>query len=188
MENIFGIPMTSIMNVLLVALGLCLLVGAYVLIRNRVIFRMGVRNIPRRPAQTVLIIIGLMLSTLIVAAALTTGDTLNHSIRSDVYKFLGQTDQMIVRGGEGVEAEMTGDVDPVAGMAEDVDPPGTDRIQVSLAVEILQPDAFAAADRNQRQLLVIFHLGAGMPEYGKVALHPAVVQAHRYSSAMSREA
>jgi len=79
-------------------------------------------------------------------------------------------------------------IDARIGMAEDVDPPGTDRIQVSLAVEILQPDAFAAADRNQRQLLVIFHLGAGMPEYGKVALHPAVVQAHRYSSAMSREA
>lgn len=100
MENIFGIPMTSIMNVLLVMFGLCLLTGAYVLVRNRVIFRMGVRNIPRRPAQTVLIIVGLMLSTLIIAAALATGDTLNHSIRSDVYTYLGHTDELIVRGGE----------------------------------------------------------------------------------------
>lgn len=100
MENIFGIPMTSIMNVLLVIFGLCLLVGAWILLRNRVIFRMGVRNIPRRPAQTVLIIVGLMLSTLIIAAALTTGDTLNHSIRADVYNYLGHTDQIIVRGGE----------------------------------------------------------------------------------------
>ncbi|TVR75976.1 MAG: FtsX-like permease family protein [Sphaerobacteraceae bacterium] len=100
MENIFGIPMTSIMNVLLVIFGLCLLVGAWILLRNRVIFRMGVRNIPRRPAQTVLIIVGLMLSTLIVAAALTTGDTLNHSIRADVYNYLGHTDQIIVHSSE----------------------------------------------------------------------------------------
>ncbi len=109
MENIFGIPMTSIMNVLLVIFGLCLLVGAWILLRNRVIFRMGVRNIPRRPAQTVLIIVGLMLSTLIIAAALTTGDTLNHSIRADVYNYLGQTDQLIVRGGE--EAGDAADMD-----------------------------------------------------------------------------
>jgi hypothetical protein len=99
--------MTSIMNGLLVVFALCLAIGAYILIRNRVIFRMGVRNIPRRPAQTVLIIIGLMLSTLIIAAALTTGDTLNHSIRSDVYKYLGHTDQMIVLGG-GDEVEVMG--------------------------------------------------------------------------------
>jgi putative ABC transport system permease protein len=116
MENIFGIPMTSIMNVLLVMFGLCLAIGAYILIRNRVIFRMGVRNIPRRPAQTVLIIVGLMLSTLIIAAALTTGDTLNHSIRSDVYNYLGQTDQLIVRGGDGESTATAagGEMDPAA--------------------------------------------------------------------------
>jgi putative ABC transport system permease protein len=117
MENIFGIPMTSIMNVLLVIFGLCLLVGAYILVRNRVIFRMGVRNIPRRPAQTVLIVIGLMLSTLIIAAALTTGDTLNHSIRSDVYNYLGHTDQLIVRGGE--ESATGAEMDPAAGAIPD---------------------------------------------------------------------
>jgi putative ABC transport system permease protein len=113
MENIFGIPMTSIMNVLLVIFGICLLAGAYILIRNRVIFRMGVRNIPRRPAQTILIVIGLMLSTLIIAAALTTGDTLNHSIRADVYNYLGHTDQIIVRGGEDAADAM--EMDPFAG-------------------------------------------------------------------------
>jgi putative ABC transport system permease protein len=97
-ENLFGVSMTSIMYGLLIAFGLCLGVGFWILLRNRVIFRMGVRNIPRRPAQTVLIIIGLMLSTLIIAAALTTGDTLNYSIRSEVYDYLGQIDQTVVRG------------------------------------------------------------------------------------------
>jgi putative ABC transport system permease protein len=100
--------------VLLVMFGLCLLIGAYILLRNRVIFRMGVRNIPRRPAQTVLIVIGLMLSTMIVAAALATGDTLNHSIRADVYKYLGYTDQLIVRGGDGAGDVMDMDMDAAA--------------------------------------------------------------------------
>jgi putative ABC transport system permease protein len=100
MDDIFGIQMTSIMITLLVVFGLCLAVGAYILIRNRVIFRMGVRNIPRRPAQTVLIVIGLMLSTLIIASALTTGDTMSHSFRSEVYNHLGQVDQTIVVAGE----------------------------------------------------------------------------------------
>ncbi len=100
MDSIFGIPMTSIMTTLLIVFGICLAAGAYILIRNRVIFRMGVRNIPRRPAQTVLIVLGLMLSTLIIAAALTTGDTMKHSFRSEAYTYLGHVDQTIVVAGE----------------------------------------------------------------------------------------
>ncbi len=69
-------------------------------------------------------------------------------------------------------------IDARIGMAENVDPPGAHRVQVALAVEVLQPHAFTAADGDQRQLFVVLHLGAGVPEYGEVALHPAVVQAH----------
>ena len=36
--------------------------------RNPVLFKLGLRNIPRRRAQTVLIIIGLMLSTAIITS------------------------------------------------------------------------------------------------------------------------
>jgi putative ABC transport system permease protein len=96
MENIFGIPVTSIMMVLLVIFALCMASGIWIALRHRVVFRLGVRNIPRRPAQTILIIVGLMLSTLIIAAAFTTGDTLNNSIRSEVYDTLGQVDQIVV--------------------------------------------------------------------------------------------
>jgi putative ABC transport system permease protein len=96
MENIFGVPVTSIMLVLLVIFGLCMLAAAWIAVRHRIVFRMGVRNIPRRPAQTILIVAGLMLSTLIIAAAFTTGDTLNNSIRSQVYDILGPVDQIVV--------------------------------------------------------------------------------------------
>ena len=73
MKELFGIPMSSIATVLVVLLALCLLTVAYIALRNPIVFKMGLRSIPRRPAQTVLIVIGLMLSTLIVASALGVG-------------------------------------------------------------------------------------------------------------------
>ena len=96
MESLFGIPMNSIMVVLLVGLGLSLSVVGYVVLRNRIMFRMGVRNIPRRVAQSVLIVIGLMLSTLIISAALTTGDTVNHSVTKLAYDWLGHVDVTVM--------------------------------------------------------------------------------------------
>jgi putative ABC transport system permease protein len=105
MDNIFGLSMTTIMIVVLVIMGLCLLTTAIIALRNRVIFKMAIRNVPRRKAQTVLIMVGLMLATLIIAASLTTGDTLDYSIKSASYKGLGQTDETISfvgdTGGEG---------------------------------------------------------------------------------------
>ncbi|MDQ4100067.1 MAG: ABC transporter permease, partial [Chloroflexota bacterium] len=57
------------------------------------------RNIPRRKAQTTLIVIGLMLSTLIITASLGVGDALYHSFTSDVYETLGPVDELVVRSG-----------------------------------------------------------------------------------------
>lgn len=96
MNNIFGYSMNSIMVVLLVMLGFCLLVVAWIAIRRPVVFKLGVRNIPRRVTQTVLIVIGLMLSTLIIAAALGTGDTIDYSATSATYSSLGQVDEMVL--------------------------------------------------------------------------------------------
>ena len=63
MDEIFGLSMTTIMVVLLVLLAICLATVGWVALRQRVVFKMGVRNIPRRKTQTALIIIGSMLST-----------------------------------------------------------------------------------------------------------------------------
>lgn len=98
MNEIFGIPMTGIMVGLLIALGVCLLSIAWVAWRRPVIFKLGVRNIPRRKAQTTVIVLGLMLSTLIIAAALGTGDTLDHSMTADAYDGLGHVDELVVYG------------------------------------------------------------------------------------------
>ena len=101
MEKIFGIPMSSIMVVMLIGLALCLSVVGYIFVRRRVIFKLGVRNIPRRKAQTALIVAGLMLATLIIAAALGTGDTLNHSVSAGVYRSLGPVDELVVASNTG---------------------------------------------------------------------------------------
>jgi putative ABC transport system permease protein len=106
MEEIFGIPTSSIMVVLAVLLALCLMVSIWVAIRRPVIFKLGVRNIPRRKAQTILIVIGLMLSTLIISAAMTTGDTINNSVGAQVYDLLGHTDEVVVFSSEPEDANI----------------------------------------------------------------------------------
>lgn len=84
--------MDAIMVALLVLLGVCLGSIAYVALRNRIIFLMGLRNIPRRRAQTALIVVGLMLSTLIISAAFATGDTVNYSVSNEAFQLLGHVD------------------------------------------------------------------------------------------------
>lgn len=95
MNKLFGIPMTNIMVALLIVLAAMLAITVYIALRNPVIFRLGIRNVPRRKAQTGLIVVGLMLSTLIMSAAFATGDTINYSIGDVVYKSLGHVDEVI---------------------------------------------------------------------------------------------
>ena len=95
MEELFGLSMNWIMAVLL-AIFLAAMAGIVgTALRNRVMLRLALRNIPRRPAQTVLIVVGIMLSSVIMATAFGTGDTINHSIRTEAVKVLGPIDELI---------------------------------------------------------------------------------------------
>jgi putative ABC transport system permease protein len=96
MNEVFGISMNAIMVTFLILLALCLCVTLYIALRQRVVFRMGMRNIPRRRAQTALIVVGLMLSTLISTAALGMGDTIDRSLKSEAYGVLGQVDELVL--------------------------------------------------------------------------------------------
>jgi putative ABC transport system permease protein len=101
MNELFGIPTASLATVLVVVLGAGLGVVALLAVRNRILFKLGVRNIPRRRGRTTLIVLGLMLGTAIIAAALATGDTMSSTIRSSVLTSLGRTDELVsVRGTE----------------------------------------------------------------------------------------
>src|SRR5438045_9214827 len=81
MELVFGISMNVMLAGVLPLAIIVLLVVAFLAWRNPIILRLALRNIPRRRAQTVLIVLGLMLATLLITAAFGTGDTMTYSMR-----------------------------------------------------------------------------------------------------------
>jgi putative ABC transport system permease protein len=156
MSKLFGVPLDPLavvfVAVLVVALGL---VGALAL-RNRVLLKLGIRNATRRRARSALIVLGLMLGTAIIAAALATGDTMSSTIRSGAIKSLGFTDEVIQAKGAKPTLAVT-DSGAATGVRYF---PATDyqRIVASLSgsrlVDGVAPaiiEAVAALDANSRQ-------------------------------------
>jgi len=95
-DSLFGVSLTSIMVGLLLLMGLSFAVLGWIAWRQPLLVRMGIRNIRRRVSQTVLIVVGLMLSTLIVSAAFATGDTVGFSVTNSLYEQLEEVDFLIV--------------------------------------------------------------------------------------------
>jgi putative ABC transport system permease protein len=104
MGKLFGVPVSSLAEVLAILLGLLLAVVAVLALRNRVFFRLGVRNANRRRGRALLIVAGLMLGTAIITASLATGDTMSQSIRSSAITALGKTDEVV--GAKGLTASL----------------------------------------------------------------------------------
>ena len=104
MGKLFGVPVGQLAVVLVCVLAVALGAVAALALSNRVFFRLGVRNIARRRARSALIVVGLMLGTAIIAAALATGDTMSQTIRSSATSALGQTDEVIAA--KGLEATL----------------------------------------------------------------------------------
>jgi putative ABC transport system permease protein len=105
MNKIFGIPATNlaiVMAILLIVVFVLVIFGS---IRRSILFKMGTRNIPRRKGQSLLIVIGLMLSSIIIAASLGIGDTVRYSIRFVAVDSLGIVDEVI----EGPGKQLFGD-------------------------------------------------------------------------------
>jgi putative ABC transport system permease protein len=95
MNTIFGIPANLLLIILAVLSILILASVTFSALRFPLAFRLGIRNLPRRKSQTFLIVSGLALSTLIITSALGIGDTVDYSVRSDVYRSLGSIDVQI---------------------------------------------------------------------------------------------
>jgi putative ABC transport system permease protein len=104
MNSVFGIPAGPLAVALTIALAVGLGVVGALAVRNRIFFKLGVRNIPRRRGRTALIVVGLMLGTAIISAALTTGDTMSHTIRSAFVDGLGSTDELVSVKGTSLES------------------------------------------------------------------------------------
>ncbi len=136
MTELFGIPLVRFMVGGLVLMGIAFAVFGWIGWKNPLLVRMGLRNAVRRKAQTTLIVIGLMLSTLIISAAFATGDTVGYSITNAVYHNFAQADLVIARNvdraqtaGEGISpadlaalkafVAQDGDVDGIAGILQE---------------------------------------------------------------------
>ena len=93
MSKLFGIPVGTLALVLAALLVLALATVVAVAIRNRVFVRLGLRSAGRRRGRSALIVAGLMLGTVIIGAALATGDTMSQTIRSTALGALGRADE-----------------------------------------------------------------------------------------------
>tara|TARA_B100001996_G_scaffold191737_1_gene146745 strand:- start:22976 stop:26413 length:3438 start_codon:yes stop_codon:yes gene_type:complete len=95
MDKIFGIPANNLAIVMAALLIVIFALVSFGSIRRFILFKMGTRNIPRRKGQSLLIVIGLMLSSIIIATSLGIGDTVRYSIRSVAVDSLGPVDEVI---------------------------------------------------------------------------------------------
>lgn len=78
------------------------------------------------------------------------------------YRLMGETRQDDVF--QLIQLLLDGVLDAGMTVAEQIHPPGAHRIQIALAVEVLQPDAVATTNWHQRKCLVALHLRAGVPD------------------------
>jgi putative ABC transport system permease protein len=152
-----------------VLLAIALSTLVFVWFTNRIMFKVGVRNIPRRRAQTTLIVLGLMLSTVIISAAFTTGDTIDRSVTNQVYTLLGSVDEMVVSGNadetdlDNDSASFTRDVS----FAESDVAPVVSRLQGNSDVDAIIPmytDVAVAVNESKQLSSPLFNLSGIDPQ------------------------
>jgi putative ABC transport system permease protein len=119
METLFGIPLQTLMWLFAGALVVILAVSVVATVREPVLLRLSLRNIPRRIGRAALIVIGLMLATTIISAALGTGDTIAMTMRTEVITSLGNIDEVVSAQEEG-DIEVTGESSQPAYFDEDL--------------------------------------------------------------------
>lgn len=95
MEELFGLPTIRLMWIVVAIAGVAAAVIAFIFFKRPILVRMGLRNIPRRRAQTVLVTMGLTLATIIVTIAFSTGDSLAVSVRNLALDSLERIDHFI---------------------------------------------------------------------------------------------
>jgi len=86
---------TAAVAALVGAVSAILLYLAFLWFRNPVLMKIGLRNLTRRPGQSVLIVVGLTLSTIIVVSSLGVGDTLRFSVQKQAVSAYGRVDEII---------------------------------------------------------------------------------------------
>jgi putative ABC transport system permease protein len=181
LSKLFGIPVGTLAVVLVALLVLSLGLVVAVAIRHRVFVRLGLRSADRRRGRSALIVAGLMLGTVIISAALATGDTMSQTIRSTALGALGRADEVV--GAKGISS-MFATASGGTGMryfpqtyARPIARAGGDRVAFVYPALV---DSVAVVDARSRQseprVTVYASTPAGLPlgalQPGEVVLNP----------------
>jgi putative ABC transport system permease protein len=82
------IPLGAIVGVVLLAV-------AWIMARHAMQRRLAVRDALRRPGETLLVVVGSLLGTALIAGSFIVGDTLDQSVKAAAYTQLGPVDEII---------------------------------------------------------------------------------------------
>src|SRR5215831_2448200 len=95
MSQLFVIQLHTLTRTLLVITAI--LIGGVLLLAlgNTIFFKIGIRNIPRRRSQMLLIVFALMLSTTLLSSVLATGDVITAAVQTVAVSNLGKVDETI---------------------------------------------------------------------------------------------
>ncbi|MYD52747.1 MAG: ABC transporter permease [Chloroflexi bacterium] len=164
MEELFGLPTIRLMWIVVAIAGVAAAVIVYIFLKRPILVRMGLRNIPRRRAQTVLVTMGLTLATIIVTIAFSTGDSLAVSVRNLALNGLERIDHFIIE-------EETDD------SAEDAGTGIPDQVLSDLQSHFADDNRVEAIFGSRFDLVPIEHPEAGQiePQFFLVGVDPQTV-------------
>src|SRR5574340_1070043 len=95
MTQLFGIPLDTL-TVILLVITACIIAGVgFLAITNAIFFKIGIRNIPRRRSQMLLIVFALMLSTTLLSSVLASGDVITAAVQTVAVSNLGKVDETV---------------------------------------------------------------------------------------------
>src|SRR5436305_3907144 len=100
MVTFFGLDIDQLASSLLLITGVIIACVTILALSNAIFFKIGVRNIPRRRVQMILIIFALMLSTTLLSSVLGIGDILTATVQTIAVFNLGTVDE-VIEGGRG---------------------------------------------------------------------------------------
>ncbi|MFN8522481.1 MAG: FtsX-like permease family protein [Chloroflexota bacterium] len=97
MRTVLGVSVQTITWWVVGGFALGFTATAILAARRPLMVRLALRNAARRPLQSLLITAGLALSTIVISTALSTGDTMGHTVRTLVAASLGRSDEIVVQ-------------------------------------------------------------------------------------------
>jgi len=86
-----------------------------ILRRDWVIRRLGLRNLGRRPMESMLLILGALFGTAIITASFVVGDTLDSSIKSSAFTELGEIDEVVTTRDPAVQVQLVERLESLGG-------------------------------------------------------------------------